>query len=94
VAIAVWLAAGHPSLVAAKETFPLETCLWLGPVEINLRPDLNYGFPDTHAVYWQSRITLPAGARLDLVSQYAMDATSRSTHTTLRTVRRRMPSTT
>ena len=71
VAIAVWLAAGHPSLVAAKETFPLETCLWLGPVEINLRPDLNYGFPDTHAVYWQSRITLPAGARLDLVSQYA-----------------------
>ncbi len=56
---------------AHAQAIPINTQLWTGPYEININPDLNIAYPDTGAVYWTSKITIPKGARLKLVGQYA-----------------------
>lgn len=67
-AAAATLSSSAPAL--ASPDFPTSSCLWVGPWEINERPELNYAFPDTGAVYWSSEIDIPAGARLDLFASY------------------------
>ncbi|MGW8320719.1 MAG: hypothetical protein ACWGSD_04125 [Thermodesulfobacteriota bacterium] len=56
---------------AAQNEFPMNTPLWVGPYDIYINPDLNLGFPDTGAVYWSAKCTIPEGAVLELLCKYA-----------------------
>lgn len=51
--------------------FPINTPLWAGPYDIFINPELNIAYPDTGAVYWSAKITIPEGAELELVGKYA-----------------------
>lgn len=46
-------------------------CLWFGPTFTADDSEFNYAFPDTGAVYWAARFTIPEGARLELVGEFA-----------------------
>ncbi|MBC2713758.1 MAG: hypothetical protein HF978_00415 [Desulfobacteraceae bacterium] len=68
------VASGLPMAVNAEDThaeFPDRTTLWEGPYDIFIRPELNIAYPDTGAVYWSAQITIPEGAKLELVGTYA-----------------------
>ncbi|MBA4367642.1 MAG: hypothetical protein C0403_08385 [Desulfobacterium sp.] len=74
VAVLIVAAPGLSADVYAETTqqdFPMTTPMWEGPYDIFIRPDLNVAYPDTGAVYWSSKITIPAGAELELVGKYA-----------------------
>jgi len=64
-------ASGLPMAVNAAQEFPDRTTLWEGPYDIFIRPELNIAYPDTGAVYWSARITIPEGAMMELVGKYA-----------------------
>lgn len=46
-------------------------CLWFGPTFTADDSELNYAFPDTGATYWAAQFTVPEGARLELVGEFA-----------------------
>lgn len=69
-AVSVFLV-GPLSAQAAQNDFPMETPLWVGPLDINIHPELNILFPDTGAVYWSAKCTIPEGATLELLCKYA-----------------------
>lgn len=56
---------------ACVDDFPIETPLWVGPYDIDIHPELNFGFPDSGAVYWSAKCTIPEGAVLELLCNYA-----------------------
>lgn len=47
------------------------SCLWFGPTFTADDSEFNYAFPDTGAVYWAAQFTIPEGAELDLVGEFA-----------------------
>lgn len=57
--------------ITQPQAFPMETSFWWGPYEKNIKPDFNIAYPDPTAVYWSSKITIPEGARLELLCKYA-----------------------
>ena len=69
--VASGLLMGEFPAQAAQNEFPMSTPLWAGPYEIYINPDLNIGFPDTGAVYWSAKCTIPEGAVLELLCKYA-----------------------
>lgn len=63
--------AAMPSVGAGRPEGPMpSTCFWYGPY-VKENPELNIGFPDTGAVYWSSRMSLPEGARVVLRGAFA-----------------------
>lgn len=69
IAVSVFLM-GSLSAHAAQNDFPMETPLWVGPYDIYINPELNIAIPDTSAVYWSARFTIPEGAQLEIVGVY------------------------
>jgi hypothetical protein len=63
---------GAASNPAAK-TIPQATCFWTDQVASKFSDDpaLNYAFPDTGAIYWSSKLSIPVGARVILKGKYA-----------------------
>ena len=62
---------GIPGADARPNDFPVETPLWVGPYDIDINPELNIAFPDTGAAYWSAKLTIPEGATLELLCQFA-----------------------
>lgn len=59
-------AAGEPASAAAPES----DCLWVHTFTADDTDD-NYAFPDSGALYWAAAFTVPDGAELDLVGEFA-----------------------
>ena len=64
-----FLPGGTPN-ADAKKGFPAETPLWIGPSHPDVRPDMNFAYPDTGAIYWSGMLTIPEGATVELLCQY------------------------
>ena len=63
---------GNDSAAHARgNDFPTSTPLWVGPYEVGIDPDFNMAYPDTGAVYWSAKCTIPEGAVLELLCKYA-----------------------
>jgi hypothetical protein len=54
----------------ATKDFPVETPMWVN-YDYSTIPEDNLGFPDDGAAYWSTYCTIPEGARLELLGQYA-----------------------
>jgi len=48
---------------------PTDSCFWTGPY-VKENPITNIAFPDTGALYWGGKYTLPAGAKLELNGRF------------------------
>lgn len=74
----VALCAGMGTAASAKPskshaTFPQKTCFWTNEIDSNFdtNPAHNYAFPDSGAVYWSAKVTMPAGSTIVFKGQYA-----------------------
>lgn len=58
---------------AKSKSIPQTDCFWTGIVASKFTDDPaeNYAFPDTGAVYWTSKVTMPPGSRIVLKGKYA-----------------------
>jgi hypothetical protein len=58
---------------AGKGKIPQTDCFWTGIVASKFSDDPaeNYAFPDTGAVYWTAKVTMPEGSRIILNGKYA-----------------------
>ena len=68
-AIALLMSAAH----AAAASLPQSSCFWQGPGSsaFDSNPEHNYAFPDTGAVYWSAKVTMPAGAKIVLKGRFS-----------------------
>ncbi len=76
----MWLAVGAAALLAgggvttagAASGIPQSTCFWQGPgaSAFDTDPERNYAFPDSGAVYWSSKVTMPAGSKIVLKGRF------------------------
>jgi hypothetical protein len=65
--------ADHAAGAAAKKKIPQTTCFWTNRIASKFSDDpaQNYAFPDTGAIYWTAKVTMPAGSSIVLRGQYA-----------------------
>ena len=61
------------SAVSSGAAIPQQTCFWNGPAasKFDTNPENNYAFPDSGAIYWAAKFTMPAGSRIVLRGRYA-----------------------
>src|ERR1700729_2142694 len=59
--------AGAPAAIAQK------TCFWTNEIDskFDSNPAHNYAFPDSGAIYWSAKVTMPAGSTIVFKGQYA-----------------------
>ena len=57
----------------AAAAIPQTTCFWTnrGASKFDTDPAKNYAFPDTGAVYWSAKVTMPPGSKLVLRGRFA-----------------------
>jgi len=58
---------------AAGRAIPQTTCFWTGrgASAFDSDPAKNYAFPDSGAVYWSAKVTMPAGSKIVFKGRYA-----------------------
>ncbi|MFN8132346.1 MAG: hypothetical protein U0R70_12435 [Solirubrobacteraceae bacterium] len=58
---------------AAAAAIPQTTCFWTnrGASKFDTDPAKNYAFPDTGAVYWSAKVTMPPGSKIVLRGKFA-----------------------
>jgi hypothetical protein len=56
-----------------KPRIPQTTCFWANRIASKFSDDpaTNYAFPDSGAVYWTAKVTMPEGSRIVLKGKYA-----------------------
>ena len=66
-------AAPSAAPTAKPNAIPQSTCFWTNQVasKFSTDPAENYAFPDTGAVYWTTKVSIPDGARIVLNGKYA-----------------------
>jgi hypothetical protein len=71
--VLVGVTAGAATAAAAPKQpkIPQTTCFWTDKIASKFGAGPNYAFPDTGAVYWTSKLTMPEGSRIVFKGKYA-----------------------
>lgn len=73
VLVVTGLCASGAAQATAATPIPQSTCFWQGPAAsaFDTDPERNYAFPDSGAIYWSAKVTMPAGSKIILRGRYA-----------------------